>query len=188
MGKAYVPGPGPRGPEVEDTRVLPRVVGREPVSCGDPTGREARQPESHTNFRGQHGLGSEQLLQPYHTWGCLGFRGKGLTMAGGCTLRLPVTQGASDWEGSPPDHSSGDLGLAGTTRIAEPGLRPRWGCAWRGLWFPAQEWGACWLLWGCRMLRPLCVSTIIATWGLGIGGPIRLSPAFTTGVRTPKSR
>lgn len=117
---------------MEDTRVLPRVVGREPVSCGDPTGRKARQPESHTDFRGQHGLGSEQLLQPYHTWGCLGFRGKGLTMAGGCTLRLPVTQGASDWEGSPPDHSSGDLGLAGMTRIAEPGLRPRLGLCLEG--------------------------------------------------------
>lgn len=117
---------------MEDTRVLPRVVGREPVSCGDQTGREARQPESHTDFRGQHGLGSEQLLQPYHTWGCLGFRGKGLTTAGGCTLRLPVTQGASDWEGSPPDHSSGDLGLAGTTRIAEPGLRPRLGLCLEG--------------------------------------------------------
>lgn len=177
-------GPGPEGGEGH-TR-SPRGGGRGVCELRGPgTGGEARRPESHTDFWGQHGLGSEQLLQPYHTRAAWAFRRGGWPRP--AAARDP---GASDWEGSPPDHSSGDLGLVGTTEILQSQTSDlRLGCACGGLWFPTQYWDFCWLLWSHRRLRLLCVSTIIAARGFGVVGrdPSGRASVYCRGCRTPKS-
>lgn len=174
----------------KDTRVLPGVVGGESVSCGGQgqVGRPGRQRATPTS--GVSTAWGPSSCCNRTTHGLPGLSGEG---AGHGRWPCPAAArdlGASDWEGSPPDHSSGDLGLVGTTEILQSQTSDlRLGCACGGLWFPTQYWDFCWLLWSRRRLRLLCVSTIIAAQGFGVVGrdPSGRASVYCRGCRTPKS-
>lgn len=114
-------------------------------------------------------------------------------MADGRTLRLHVTQGASDCVGSPPDHRSGDLGLVATTEILQSqtsDLRPGLCRGWSSVPYPVVG-GLLASLEPQEVKAPLCFHDHyrVGFWGGG-QGPIRQSPAllYRSGCQTPNSR